>query len=286
MMEFLFCEKCDARIGEHDAFCPVCGEPVPGRAPQQNAQAAQPEQPEYREQAQYRAPYQGENAYRPQSEPQAYEYTYENESAPSKPAKKRASGKAWGIVIVALLVGLLLCGGAYILLDGGSGARSCAACRPQEDSTAVLPQELSSGTDAVVSEADEVTTTTTAEEVTTTQKPTTTTTTENATKKEAERIRKLLVSKKWKTTLEGYEGTVTFKDDNTAQISVKIGIGFLAITEKVDAQYVVDDNCHAVIVAQYKDMNLGISGMVSSSRDDKIVIDRDKNQGKITLTAA
>jgi len=212
---------------------------------------------------------------------------------------KRENAKKRGVLIAAvLLAAMVLCGSAWLGLRGADSisGTACALC-PSEQ-TAVQPSSPAvSSTDDAVQEEDTTestttttatTTTTTATTTTTTKKTTaaTTTTTQNAKKAEAERIRKLLVSKKWKTTVEGYDANVEFKSNGTAVITVKIGVGFLSITEKVNAEYAIDDNCHAVIHAKYNNMNLGISGMISSSSNDKVVINRDANQGKVTLTAA
>ena len=104
----------------------------------------------------------------------------------------------------------------------------------------------------------------------------------NAKKQEAEEIRSLLVSRTWKTQLEGYNATVKFNKDGTAVITVKV---FL-FSKSIEAEYSVSDKCHAVIQAEYEGQLLGISGDISKISDTRLVVERDRNLGKVTLEAA
>jgi len=103
----------------------------------------------------------------------------------------------------------------------------------------------------------------------------------DAKKLEAEEIRALLVSRTWKTELEGYGATVKFNKDGTASITVKV----LLFKKTIEAKYSVNDKCHAVIQADYEGQTLGISGQITRISDTKLVVERDKNMGKVTLTA-
>ena len=82
--------------------------------------------------------------------------------------------------------------------------------------------------------------------------------------------------------MEGYDATITFKADGTAVIKVKV----LFTTVKVDAEYVVTDDCKAVIRGEYGDMQLGISGTISAPSDSKLVVDRGSGKEKVVLKAA
>lgn len=85
---------------------------------------------------------------------------------------------------------------------------------------------------------------------------------------QAEHIRELLPSKKWKTTLMGYNATITFAKNDTANISVKV----LFITESLSAKYYVYDDCTVEIKFSYSGKNYRIKGAAEAVTDNKIVL--------------
>lgn len=139
-----------------------------------------------------------------------------------------------------------------------------------------------SGADATTG----TTATTDAIGTTTTSTTRTTATTENQKKREAEMIREMLLSAKWKTTIEGYEAIVTFQKGGAAVITVKVKIGFFTVNKSIDAEYSVSDKCHAYIVGEYDGNSYGISGYIERVSDSELIIERDKNLGKVTLKKA
>lgn len=98
---------------------------------------------------------------------------------------------------------------------------------------------------------------------------------------EAQRIRKLLPSKKWKTSLMGYDATITFKEGDKASIAVKV----LVMTEKVNANYYVYDDCSVEIRFSYGGKNYRIIGTADIVSDDKIILTTTTGE-KYTLKAA
>lgn len=275
----MFCTKCGAQAIDGDMFCPGCGAKLKHAAA---AGAAGGYGQTAGQQAGYTAP-----------QPQSWEPSgkvYESYSKPVKMPKKKKNAPAKkgraGVGIIAAL--LLLVAAAMLVFAGMRGYlgetvsglfASCGETGQQGE--IALPV---SGADAEItttSGTTTTTTTTTATTTTTTTRPTTTTTTVDAKKLEAEEIRSLLVSRTWETELEGYKATVKFKKDGTATITVKV---FL-FSKSIDAQYSVNDKCHAVIQAEYEGQMLGISGDISKVSDTKLVVDRDRNMGKVTLKA-
>lgn len=85
---------------------------------------------------------------------------------------------------------------------------------------------------------------------------------------QAEHIRELLPSKNWKTTLMGYNATITFAQNDTANISVKV----LFITESLSAKYYVYDDCTVEIRFSYSGKNYRIKGATEVVNDSKIVL--------------
>lgn len=281
----MFCTNCGTQAHDGDLFCPGCGSRLKHAAPTASAgqQHTYSSEPQSRPASQYA---------QPQSRPG-------NPFVQEEPKKNRAAAKTKGSrsmgVIVAMLIlvvtAMLLFVGArgYMGDDLSDMLSSCGSCSENEPSVenedSFFGADTASDTDAdVTSAADVVTTTTTTATTTTTTTtaPTTTTTTVDPLKEEAEEIRELLVSRKWQTELEGYKATVTFKKNGTATITVKV----LFISKSIDAKYSVNDKCHAVIQADYEGQTLGISGQISKVSDTKLVVERDKNMGKVTLTAA
>lgn len=98
---------------------------------------------------------------------------------------------------------------------------------------------------------------------------------------EAVRIRKLLVSKKWKSNIMGYDANLTFKNDGTAKISVKV----LFVTQNVNGTYDIGDDCSVLIRFSYAGSKYRIIGTAHAVNDDKIVL-TTKSGEKYTLTAA
>lgn len=270
----MFCTSCGAQAHDSDLFCPGCGQKLKHAA----AGAAS-----------------GGAAYAA-GDPFAPTTSYVTIEKPRR--KNKGAGVIAALLIVVVLAMLVFAGSRGYLGDKLTGL-SCAGCSaedilpvggsadPADDGADVQEIPAVSGSDAseetttTTAEAA-TTTTTTATTTTTTTKPTTTTTTENAKKKEAEEIRKLLVAKTWTTEIEGYKATIKFKSDGTATITVKV----LFMSKTIDAQYSVNDQCHAVILGEYNGSAYGISGTISKSSDTKLVVERDKNMGTVTLTEA
>ena len=274
----MFCSNCGAKAFEGDQFCPQCGSKLKYAA-QQSAQTDTTAQ-----QAQYR-PAEPASSSAANSQPYVGNpFAQKNERA-SGAKKFRSLGTIIALLIVVVAAMLLFMGArGYVGDDMGDILSSCGSCGEQTEPVEVGGAPASeSDILPVISDADITTavqppTTTTT---TTTEAPTTTTTVD-AKKLEAEEIRELLVSRKWETELEGYKATVTFKKDGTAAITVKI----LFISKTIEAKYSVNDKCHAVIQANYEGQTRGISGQISKVSDTKLVVDRDKNMGKVYLTAA
>ncbi len=262
----MFCTHCGAQAQDTDMFCPGCGAKLKHSAAAATSAASA-----------------GTTAGNPFNE--AY-----YQAGQSKPNKKKKANAGAGIIVIlmfaVILAMLLFAASRGYLGDSLAGLFSgCVAedtvpvsgdtePEPEQD-TDLLP--LVSDGDAETETTTAATTTTTT---TTTEKPTTTTTV-NVKKQQAEEIRKLLVAKEWTTELEGYKATIKFKNDGTATITIKV----LFITQTIDAKYSVNDECHAVIIGEYNGSTYGISGNISKSSDTKLVVDRDKNMGKVTLTA-
>ena len=288
----MFCTNCGVQAHDGDMFCPGCGTRLK-HASQANQQA-------------------GQQQYSNSSDRPAQGYTYDPNPAPRpagypgnpfaqeepKKNKSGAKGRRSMGVIVAMLILVVL---AMMLFVGARGymgddlsnmMSSCSGC-----SETAVPPAADDDTDGddesifgnisaadITSAADVATTTTTTATTTTTTTtvPTTTTTTVDALKQEAEEIREMLVSRKWQTELEGYKATVTFNKNGTAAITVKV----LFISKTINAKYSVNDKCHAVIQADYEGQTLGISGQISKVSSTKLLVERDKNMGEVTLTAA
>lgn len=273
----MFCTKCGAKAIDGDMFCPECGARLKHVAAA-GAAGGHNNNEGFR------------NDYTPPQSQQSWEPSekvYESYSQPVETPKKTAKKSKKMVGVISML--LLLVVAAMLVFAGMRGylgetvsgwMTSCMdTIGAGENDDAV------SDTDAEITTSSGTTTTattTTATTTTTTTRPTTTTTTVDAKKLEAEEIRNLLVSCAWETELEGYDATVKFKKDGTATITVKV---FL-FSKTIDAKYSVNDKCHAVIQAEYDGQLLGISGMISKVSDTKLVVDRDKNMGKVTLTAA
>jgi|GEM_PF-1568926 len=265
----MFCTKCGARAMDNDRFCPQCGAQLKHAVQTEAAGANQA----------------GSSGAQPSQEGKVY-YTQGYTTVIEKPgAKKKEKSRTKGFRGMGLIIALLI-----VVVLGMLGFIGCRGYLDGElpiscggDETPVILDNVS-GSDHTVSSTAETTTTTaatTTTTTTTTQKPTTTTTVD-AKKQEAEEIRNLLISRKWKTELEGYTATVEFNADGTASITVKV----LFISKTIDAKYSISDKCHAVIQAEYDGQLLGISGEISKVSNTKIVVERDKNMGTVTLTAA
>ena len=285
----MFCSSCGAQAHDGDLFCPECGKKLKhaagGAASSGGSSSAYA-------------------ANSPAGDPFAPTTAYSKSE--KKPRKVNKGAAVIAVLLMLVVLAMLIFAGMRGYFgdltgcfgddslpaavdfvsgsDSSSGSSDFALPEDVEeadptdaDSTTASTAPTSSATATTMT----TTTTTTTATTTTTKKPTTTTTV-NAKKKEAEEIRKLLVSKIWTTEIEGYKATVKFKADGTATITVKV----LFITQTIDAQYSVNDKCHAVILGEYGGNTYGISGTISKSSDTKLVVDRDNNMGKVTLTAA
>ena len=285
-MKDMYCTGCGAKIESGERFCLQCGKQVTVSGDAANSQSAYMP---FKKKSEPNAPIVINNTYA--------DITSKRQSADAD-KHKRAGKKGAAVVLVSLLAGLLLCGGTYLYLGGDNENNSlsaCAMCADAEDVSVTLPSDTDVQTQEITTTTAQTETTTTTTTTTTivTTKPTTTkpsttkptTTTQNAKKKEAERIRSLLVKNKWKTSIEGYDAEITFKENGKAVVTVKFKLGFLSMSETVNATYSVDDKCHAVIKAKYNNMDLGVSGYVTAKSDKKLVLERDGNQGTLTLTA-
>jgi len=273
----MFCTSCGAKAQDGDMFCPECGAKLKHAA----GAAASAGAPNY-------------NAGNP----------FAQASAPAE--KKARKNKGAGLIVALLLVvalamlffaacrgylgeeiAAMTCGGS----DSQSGIPVSGEAEPDSSLSGdeIIPAVVSpvdadedaEVTTATTTATTTTTSTTTTTTTTTTTKPTTTTTTANAKKQEAEEIRKLLVSKTWTTELEGYNATIKFKKDGTATITVKV---FL-FSQSIDAQYSVNDDCHAVIMGEYGGNTYGISGIISKISNKELLVERDKNMGQVTLNA-
>ncbi|MBE6764807.1 MAG: hypothetical protein E7546_02860 [Ruminococcaceae bacterium] len=190
-----------------------------------------------------------------------------------KSTKKNTAGNAasfLGGVVAALAILYVIS-----LLGGKNPITYICAEKPEETVSS----------DVYVSESD-VTTTITS--IRTTYPFATTSSTAKPTEspasakmQEAMRIRELLPSKKWKTTLMGYDATITFKKGDTADISVKIYF----ITEKLSANYYVYDDCSVEIRFSYGGKNYRIIGTADVVSDDKITLTTTTGE-TYTLNAA
>lgn len=262
----MFCTNCGAQAQDTDMFCPGCGARLKHSAAAAGSSAA------------------GATVGNPFNE--AYYQTGQ-----SKPEKKKKANAGAGVIVVlmfAVILAMLLFAASRGYL-GDSLAGLFSGCFVEDtvpvngETDTELEPEQDTDSLPVVSDGDAeavTTTATTTTTTTTTEKPTTTTTV-NVKKQQAEEIRKLLVAKEWTTELEGYKATIKFKNDGTATISIKV----LFMTQTINAQYSVNDECHAVIIGEYGGNTYGISGIISKSSDTKLIVDRDKNMGKVTLTA-
>ncbi|MBE6759461.1 MAG: zinc ribbon domain-containing protein [Ruminococcaceae bacterium] len=294
----MFCTKCGAKAIDGDMFCPECGARLKHASPAGAAgQTGRPTGPNgaptgaaggFNNNEGFRndfVPPQPQTGWEPSGK--VYQ-SYSNPADIPVIKVKKAKGKGRkGVAVISLL--LLLVVAAMLVFAGMRGylgetvsgwMTSCKETIGMGDG-----DDAVSDTDVGITTSSGTTTTattTTATTTTTTTRPTTTTTTVDAKKLEAEEIRNLLVSCAWETELEGYDATVKFKKDGTATITVKV---FL-FSKTIDAKYSVNDKCHAVIQAEYDGQLLGISGMISKVSDTKLVVERDKNMGKVTLTAA
>ena len=274
----MFCTKCGAKAIDGDMFCPECG------ARLKHVAAAGAAGGHYNNEG-FRNDF---TPPKPQTGWEPSEKVCESYSKPvgkSEKSAKKGKKMVWVISVLLLLVvaAMLVFAGmrGYLGETVNGWMTSCkdsVGMGEKDDVTSDSDADIttSSGTTTTA------TTTTATTTTTTTTRPTTTTTTVDAKKLEAEEIRNLLVSCAWETELEGYDATVKFKKDGTATITVKV---FL-FSKTIDAKYSVNDKCHAVIQAEYDGQLLGISGMISKVSDTKLVVDRDKNMGKVTLTAA
>lgn len=258
----MFCTSCGAQAHDGDFFCPECGKKLKHSSGAGTASA------------------------QPAGNPFAQTTTIYNSY--SKPEKKKNKG---AVVIVILMIAVVL---AMLFFAGSRGyfgnlTDSCAGCSVEDiipiSGDALSDSDVPADSEFITpgSGANEaaITSTATATETTTTVTTTTTTTTVDAKKKEAEEIRKLLISKEWTTEIEGYKANIKFRADGTATITIKV----LFITQTIDAQYSVNDKCHAVIMGEYGGNTYGISGEISKASNTKLVVERDKNMGKVTLTA-
>ncbi len=191
------------------------------------------------------------------------------------------------IVALSIAVVVISAGQSDVLGEGGLVSQAMGG----QHNDATEP----SGTPIAATEPSEETTQTTTTEPTTTttaEITTTTTTTTAATTKttkntqEADRIRGLLVKKKWSTTLEGYNADITFNKDGTATVTAKIKVLGMTIKKSVDAEYSVTDDCKVVLKAEYEGKDYGISGTISYVSDKELLVERSNNAGRITLKAA
>ncbi len=269
----MFCTKCGAQALNGDMFCPECGAKLKHTA----ASGSDGSTNQY---AGYSAP-----------QPQSWEPSgrvYESYSKPVKTPKNKADRKrnrSVGVIAALLLLvvaAMLIFAGMRGYLGENIGSLFASCGKNGEQVETMLPVSQTDADKETTETASTTETTVTTTTTTTTTKPTTTTTTVDAKKLEAEEIRNLLVSRTWKTQLEGYDATVKFNKDGTATITVKI---FL-FNKSFDAKYSVNDKCHAVIQAEYEGQVLGISGDISKVSNTKLVVERDKNMGKVTLNAA
>ncbi len=305
----MFCTKCGAQIFDNENFCSKCGSPVKGRQPAAQESNSYFEEAERRSQNDIDAPLVINI-----TPEKAAEMFRKNSSAPESAAKspkkpKKVKNKgALGVVAVLLLLIVLLTGVGIAsnclnattpqeIIDaiadaGENDDDSTADVSVSEESTTTASAETTSTAETTTATTTTTTTTTvTTTTTTTTAKPTTTTTTARTSSEQAVQaqqardIVKLLVSKKWKTTVSGYDAVITFYKDGTALIEADVKIGFFTVTQKVEATYEVSSRCFAVIKGEYNGMQLGISGIISKISDDELLVDRGGDLGTITLKA-
>ena len=103
---------------------------------------------------------------------------------------------------------------------------------------------------------------------------------------QADEIRNLMITKKWTTTLEGYEGEVEFKKDGRAVITAVVPVLGFKVKKSLDAKYILTDDCEFTISAEYGGKSYGVTGTVEKISDSELKLTRAKNGGTITLKAA
>lgn len=260
----MFCTNCGAQALGTDRFCPNCGALLKNARHAPESAAARPA---------------------PTAAP-----VYDAASAvygDKKQKQKKKMGAAPKVIIVFILLTVLLLLGfaAQRGYFGDLSAIRFGGCAPVSASDGVSLVQNPSASDVEGATASQATTSTQIPTYHSTESPVTTTTVNQAAKDAAE-IREMLVSRKWKTNLEGYDATITFRKDGTATITVKIGFLFITKEESIEAEYSVSDRSHAVIVANYGGTDYGISGYMKKASDTELVVERDKNMGTVTLKAA
>lgn len=275
----MFCTKCGALIYEGERFCLKCGSPVKNGDSQAQAQYV-PQPP--RNDAEY-------DPYVVSITPERAAEIMNGQTTETKPSSKKKIVTAMVAVLALIFFALVAVGLLSNCLGANTPEEMINALLHKDEQEDGIPMFVTPSDAAIIFPDDSETTTTAAPTTTTT---TTTTTTAPTTSQQdllllqAKEINDLLVSKKWKTTLEGYDALITFNDDGTALIEVNVKLGFFNVAQKVNANYEITPQCFAKIVGEYNGKKYGISGVISKVSSSELRVDRGGDKGIVTLKEA
>lgn len=199
--------------------------------------------------------------------------------------KQEVRKKMTGVIVLALLIAAVILGVILAVMSMKNGGKLTG-----DDIADALSQQNVSSTQVIAADSgdqsDDMIETTTTAETTTTTEATTTTTTTTAAGAEAAELRKLLTSKKWSTSIEGYDADVQFKNDGTAVITAKIKVLGMTVKKDINAKYSLTDDCIMTFGAEYGGTNYGVKGVLVRNSDDDLTLVRANNAGTISLKAA
>lgn len=258
----MYCKKCGAEIGEGLRVCLNCGEEVEYTSEQLKQE--------------FSDGVVDEGYY--DSDP-ARQVEYENSAEIQQDVKKHM----WGAVLITLLIALAVLGIAIAAM-----AMTKTGLFAENDISDMLAgQTVVSQTQVIAPTEEEVEASAEpepAEEPA--EEPVEAAPVEEPQNNEAEAIRNLLLTKKWSTTIEGYDGDVVFKEGGKAVITAKVPVFGLTVKKDIDAKYTFTDDCVLTLTADYGGNSYGIKGLVVRNSDRELEIIRANNAGSLKLTAA
>lgn len=256
----MYCKKCGAEIGEGLRVCLSCGEEVEYTSEQLKEE--------------FSDGVVDEGYY--DSDP-ARQVELDNSAEIQQDVKKHM----WGTVLITLLIALAVLGIALAAM-----AMTKTGLFAENDIDDLLSgQPVVSQTQVITTAEDDVLANTepeTVEEQPVEEAPAV----EEPQETEADIIRKLLLSKKWSTTIEGYDGDVVFKEGGKAVITAKVPVFGMTVKKDINAKYTFTDDCVLTLTAEYGGNSYGIKGLVVRKSDTELEIVRANNAGSLKLTAA
>ena len=190
----------------------------------------------------------------------------EDKFCPSCGHRVRSAGKL--PVVMAAAAAVLIVTEAAVLMSGAA----CVQCGGNDSPVQVSHSDVVTGLTI---------TTTTTEQTTTTTASTTaaTTTTTAAQTDDTQAMRDLLVSKRWKTDVMGFDAEIEFYEDGSAQVKLKV----LFTKMTVPGKYSIGKDGKFTLEFSYGGETYYAAGVLRKSSSDKLVVAVDSKE--YTLTA-